>query len=858
MAASTATTENKARRSDPKLTELSIPVTGMTCVSCVRRIERALSKVEGISDASANLATERASVQCDPSQVDITKIQSAIRGAGYGVGEEEFELPITGMTCASCVRRVEKAIAKTPGVAAASVNLATEKATVRVLNGAVTRSDLAHAVEAAGYGVAEIETGSVEEAEERGNAARTRATRILTVKVGFSLAVSAVLMLLMYWPGWLFGGRPDWSMDNLNLAMFILATPVQFWAGWQFYRQAWAAARHFQTNMSTLVVLGTSAAYGYSVLVTFWPHVIERAGLEPEVYYDSATVIIGLILLGRLLEARAKSQTGSAIRKLLNLAPKTARVIKDGEEIEVAVADLHVGELIRVRPGEKIAVDGVVIDGGSAVDESMLTGESMPVEKAPGDEVIGATLNTTGTFIFRAKRVGKETALAQIVRMVSEAQGSKAPIQRLADTISSYFVPVVIVLAALTFGVWWAVGPDPSFTYALKAAIAVLIIACPCAMGLATPTAVIVGTGEGARHGVLIKGGEALETANSVRAVMLDKTGTVTRGKPALTDIIAVNGFSRDEVLRLAASAEQGSEHPLAAAIVNAAKESGVTLAGGREFRALTGHGVEADVDGRRVLLGNQALFGQRGIALEALTTEVVRLASDGKTAMYLAIDGEPAAVIAVADIVRPESAQAVAELQAMGLEVWMVTGDNERTAAAVARAVGIDQEHVLANVLPGDKTAKVSELQQCGLAVAMVGDGINDAPALAQADLGIAVGAGADVAIEASDITLVGGDPRGVVTAIALSRKTLQTIRQNLFWAFGYNVVLIPVAMGVLYPLTGYLLNPALAAGAMALSSVSVVTNSLRLRGFEPGAARLPAARLSGATVPGVQNHGL
>jgi Cu+-exporting ATPase len=656
----------------------------------------------------------------------------------------------------------------------------------------------------------------------------------LTAKVAVSLAVSAVLMLLMYWPTSILGDRPGDSMEDLFLPMFLLATPVQFWAGWQFYRQAWAAGRHGHANMSTLVALGTTAAYGYSVFVTFWTDRVMDAGLEPEVYYESATVIIGLILLGRLLEARAKSQTGSAIRQLLDLAPKTARVVRDGGDVEVAVADLQVGDLIRVRPGEKVAVDGVVVDGSSAVDESMLTGESMPGEKAVGDEVIGATLNTTGSFTFRAKRVGKETALAQIVRLVSEAQGSKAPIQRLADTISSYFVPVVIALAAVTFGIWWAVGPDPSFSYALKAAIAVLIIACPCAMGLATPTAVIVGTGEGARHGVLIKGGEALELAHKVRAVVLDKTGTITRGKPALTDVIPADGFSRNEVLRLASSAEQGSEHPLAAAIVTAGKEAGLSIVLASEFRAVAGHGVEATVDGFKVLIGNRALMVDRGIGVEPLSAQFERLAGEGKTAMFVVVDGQPMAIIAVADTVRPESAQAVAQLQAMGLETWMLTGDNKLTATAVALEVGIAPERVFANVLPGDKAAKVKELQQRGLAVAMVGDGINDAPALAQADLGIAIGTGADVAIEASDVTLVGGDPRGVVTAIALSRKTLTTISQNLFWAFGYNVVLIPVAMGVLYPLTGHLLNPALAAGAMALSSVSVVTNSLRLRGFE------------------------
>jgi Cu+-exporting ATPase len=809
--------------------EVSLPITGMTCASCVRRVERTLGKVEGVAVASVNLANERATVSYDPAKVQLADLEAAVERAGYGVRREEIVLPITGMTCASCVRRVERALGKVPGVQSVAVNLATERATVDLYPGAASVADLRAAVEKAGYGIgqAAVEAGDgIDHAAEE----RARELRSLRLKFGVSLAVGALLMVAMF---------IRWPFDHTRLfpLMFLLATPVQFWAGWQFYRGAWAAGRHGSTNMNTLVAIGTTAAYGYSVFVTFFPGLVGRLGLQNAVYYESAVVIIALILLGRYLEARAKGQTSEAIKKLLGMAPKTARVVRDGQELDIPLEQVVAGDLLRVRPGDKVPVDGTVVDGRSAVDESMLTGESIPVEKGPGDAVIGATLNKSGSFTFRATKVGKDTALAQIVSLVEQAQGSKAPIQRLADVISGYFVPAVLALSALTFAGWFFFGPDPRFTLALQTFIAVLIIACPCALGLATPTAIMVGTGKGAEAGVLIRGGEALEGAHKVTAIVLDKTGTLTRGKPAVTDIILDEGYggSRDELLRLAAAAERGSEHPLGEAIVERATSHRLDLPPTESFEAVAGRGISAVVDGRAVLLGNEALLNDWAIRPNGLSEAGRDLARGGKTPMYMAVDGQAAGVIAVADTLKPESAEAVASLRALGLDVWMLTGDNRATAEAIARQVGIAPEYVLAEVLPGEKAAKVEELQGRGKVVAMVGDGVNDAPALAQADLGIAIGTGADVAVEASDITLVGGDLRGVVNGIALSRRTIGVIRQNLFWAFAYNVVLIPVAMGALYPFTGQLLNPVLAAAAMAMSSVSVVTNSLRLRSWAP-----------------------
>ncbi|MDW8253192.1 MAG: heavy metal translocating P-type ATPase [Chloroflexota bacterium] len=822
--------------------EARLAIAGMTCAACARRIEKSLSTVKGVSAASINLATEQATVVYDPSQVSREDLKAAVERAGYRVRDEtaEITLPITGMTCAACVRRVEKALRQVAGVSAATVNLATERATVRFDPARVTRSALVAAVEQAGYGVAaepverspETAGETIDEETHR----RQRELRLMFVQFAVSFVVALLLMAMMFGPQWFYLPWWRWSMEDTFLFQLVIATPAMFWAGWRFYVSAFRAARHREVNMNTLVTIGTLAAWAYSVFVTFFTDVIHKAGIMAEVYFDSAVMIISLITLGKYLETRAKGQTAGAIKRLLGLQAKTARVIRDGEEVAVPIAEVRVGDLIRVRPGEKVPVDGVVVEGRSSVDESMLTGESIPVEKNVGDTVIGATLNTTGAFVFRATKVGSDTTLAQIVKLVEQAQGSKAPIQRLADAFVSSFVPVVLVVAAIVFAVWYFVGPYPSFTLALVATVSVLIIACPCAMGLATPTAIMVGTGKGAEHGVLIRGGEALETAHKVTAIVLDKTGTLTRGKPTVTDIVPAAGRSAEEVLRLAAVAEMGSEHPLAQAIVDRARAADLDLlADVDDFEALSGRGVKATVAGRPVLLGNAALMAEHGVPLGDLERAWTALAEAGKTPVYLAVDGTAAGVIAVADTIKPEAPEAVAALKALGLDVWMLTGDNRLTATAVAAQLGIAQ--VMSEVLPEQKAAKVAELQAAGKVVAMVGDGINDAPALAQADLGIAIGTGTDVAIEASDITLVGGDLRSVVTAIALSRKTIGIIKSNLFWAFAYNIVLIPVAAGVLFPFTGALLNPALAAAAMALSSVSVVTNSLRLRTFRPPA---------------------
>ncbi|HWP34983.1 MAG TPA: copper-translocating P-type ATPase, partial [Thermodesulfobacteriota bacterium] len=666
-------------------------------------------------------------------------------------------------------------------------------------------------------------------AAERAELERERELAALKRKWTASLAIGLAMMGLMYLPLGL-------DMALLSPALLIAATVVQVWAGGEFYRPAWAAAKHGTTNMNTLVAIGTSAAYGYSAFVTLWPSLADRWGFPRHLYYETAVIIIALVLMGRWLEARARKRTGAAIRALMELTPRTARVIRDGAERDIPVEAVRVGDLVRVRPGEKVPVDGVIREGRSTLDESMLTGESLPVDKGPGDTVMGGTLNRTGSFVFEATKVGRDTTLAQIVRLVEEAQASKAPIQRLVDTISSYFVPAVLALAALTFVGWLLLGPEPALIPALTATIAVLIVACPCALGLATPTAVMVGTGKAAEHGILIRGGEALEQARRIDTIVLDKTGTLTRGKPAVTRVVAADGLAEPEVLRLAAAVEIGSEHPLGEAVVARAREAGLALPDARDFESVTGKGVRARVGGRTVLVGNRALMAEAAVALDGLEAQAEALARAGATPMYVAVDGRGAGVIAVADTLKPEARQAVSQLEALGLEVWLLTGDTRATAEAVAAEAGIAR--VLAEVLPGEKAAKIRELQLRGRVVAMVGDGINDAPALAQADLGIAIGTGTDVAIAASDVTLVGGDLRQIVTAIALSRKTVGVIKQGLFWAFVYNVLLIPVAMGALYPLFGVLLDPVLAAAAMAMSSVSVVTNALRLRRFRPPAS--------------------
>ena len=847
---------------EAKTREVSLPVTGMTCASCVRRIEKALSKVEGVSEASVNLATEKAKVVYDPQATSLEAMKKAVERAGYGVRElpvdtpappvvapvadipasGEVTLPVEGMTCASCVRRIEKALGKVEGVSSASVNLATEKAHV-IFDPAKTGLDqFKAAVERAGYKVGAVaqsapaasETISVSvhaaAAHDPHELERQRELDELGLKWKVSLVSGLVMMALMYLPIGI-------EMTLLAPLLLIVAAVVQFWAGRVFYEATWAAARHGATNMNTLVAVGTTVAFAYSAFVTLWPTLAEQWGFQYHLYYETAVIIIALILLGRWMEARAKKQTAGAIRALMGLQAKTARVIRGGVEQDIPVEAVRVGDLVRVRPGEKVPVDGLITEGRSALDESMLTGESLPVEKAPGDSVIGATLNTSGSFVFKATKVGRDTALAQIVRMVEDAQGSKAPMQRMADEISSYFVPAVLVIGLVTFVGWLVLGPEPRITLALQAAIAVLIIACPCALGLATPTAIMVGTGKAAENGILIRGGEALEQTRRVDAIVLDKTGTLTRGKPAVVQVLATNGLNEDQLLRLAGAAEVGSEHPLGAAIVAKARSLG-DLPKAVAFTALAGRGITAVVEGKGVSIGNLALMREQQIELDGLVERGGEFAQTGATPMYVAVDGKIVGLIAVADTLKPESAEAVQQLEALGLEVWMLTGDNAKTAEAIAAQVGI--KHVLAEVLPAEKSAKIQELQGQGRVVAMVGDGINDAPALAQADLGIAIGTGTDVAMAASDITLIGGDLRTITTAIALSRKTVSVIKQGLFWAFAYNILLIPVAMGALYPLFRVLLNPVLAAAAMAMSSVSVVTNALRLRGFKrPASAR-------------------
>jgi Cu+-exporting ATPase len=747
----------------------------------------------------------------------------------------QLELPVEGMTCASCVNRIERFLKRTPGVEDAVVNLATEMATIRYLPDQVGRGELVGAIEAAGYDVRPAPAGSEDRAalgalDPSADEAALRAAeaRDLLLRSAVSIGVAVGIMALM-----LFGGALP--MEQLNLLALLPATFVQAWAGGRFYRAAWRAARHGAANMDTLIAVGTTAAWGYSLVITLSPELVMAAGLEPAAYFDSSTLIIGFVLLGRWLEARAKGQAGGAIRKLLALEPPIARRIEGDDESDVPLGVVQPGDLLRVRPGDRVPVDGVVVSGASTVDQSMLTGEPMPVELGAGDETIGGTLNAGGSFVMRATRVGRDTALARIVELVRQAQGSKAPIQRLADRVSEVFVPIVLVMAAVTFVAWFALGPEPKLTLALTASTAVLIIACPCAMGLATPTAIMVGTGRGAEAGVLIRGGEALESAGRVRAVVLDKTGTLTEGRPTVASVVTLPGFDEASVLGLAAAVEAGSEHPLGEAIVTHAGERGLGSAQTVEgFTATPGRGVEGIVPGeggpRAVLVGTPAFLRERGVDDGAFERRLAT-APAGETTVLVAIDGRPAAVISLSDRVKPEARIAVDELAREGIEAWLLTGDARPTALAVAGAVGIPAGRVIAEVLPEDKAAAIERLRADGRRVAMVGDGINDAPALAVADVGIAIGTGADVAIEAADVTLVGGDPRGVGRAIRLSRATMRVVRENLAWAFGYNVVLIPVAMGVLFPLFGLLLNPALAAGAMALSSVSVVLNSLRLR---------------------------
>ena len=803
-----------------------IPVKGMTCVNCAAAIQKDISKLVGVKSANVNFANEKAVVEFDPSLVGLNKFIASIEELGYQPVTEKVAIPILDLD-ASRAGEMEDIATSLDGVLSAVVNAGAENVEVEYVPGQIGLRDIRKTIEKAGFRLPQQAEGrSALEIEKE---AREKELSQLRTKLIASAVLSALILIGSFQdmlPFFLIVPR-----RTMWIILFVLTTPVQFWAGRHFYQNAWASIKHGSTNMNTLVVVGTSAAYGYSTVLTFFPSALGHYGSHGGAYFDTSAVIITLILFGKYLEARAKTRAGEAIKKLMGLQPRTARVVRDGKEQDIPIEDVESGDLIVVRPGEKIPVDGVIRSGYSSLDESMLTGESLPVDKKTGDAVIGATINKTGAFTFEATKVGKDTMLSQIIRMVQEAQGSKAPIQRLADYISSIFVPTVIGIGLVTFGVWYLFGPaETRFTFALVNFIAVLIIACPCAMGLATPTAIMVGTGKGAEQGILFKNAESLERAQKINTIVLDKTGTLTRGEPKVTDVIGDN-MSEQDILLFAGSAEKGSEHPLGEAIVRAAIEKGLILESPEEFEALPGHGVRAKVKGRTIILGNERMMADRKIGFGRMVKDAEGLSSHGKTPMFVAINDKAAGIIAVADTLKEHSKEAVTGLKALGLEVVMLTGDNRRTAQAIAEELGITR--VLAEVLPQDKMDMVKKLQAEGRVVAMVGDGINDAPALTQADVGIAIGTGTDVAIEASDVTLIKDDLRVVATAMRLSRRTMQTIKTNLFWAFFYNVIGIPIAAGALYPFFKILLNPMFASAAMAFSSVSVVSNSLRLRRF-------------------------
>ncbi|WP_200832477.1 heavy metal translocating P-type ATPase [Candidatus Halocynthiibacter alkanivorans] len=810
--------------------ELKVSIEGMSCASCVGRVELALKAMPDVSDAAVNLASESASVRFSGAP-DAKAVAATLEQAGYPARVQTVVLQIEAMTCASCVGRVDLALAAVPGVLEVNVNLASETATVKFLEGQLSNSDLLKAAAESGYPAKLRDAGETEDMGARKEAEARHLSRLTLFAAVLALPVFLLEMGPHIIPG--LYDLIDGSLGRQNswLLQFVLTTIVLVGPGRRFYLKGFPALFRGAPDMNSLVALGTSAAYLFSVVSTFLPGLLP-AGTQA-VYFEAAAVIVVLVLLGRFLEARAKGRTGEAIRKLLGLQAKTANVVRGDDIVEIDVDELVVGDILMVRPGERVAVDGEVTQGQSYVDESMITGEPIPVDKSEGALVTGGTVNGAGNLRYRATHVGSDTTLAQIIRMVEEAQGAKLPIQGLVDKITMRFVPVVIGLTILTVILWMLFGPEPSLSYALIAGVAVLIIACPCAMGLATPTSIMVGTGRAAEMGVLFRKGDALQGLQAVDVVALDKTGTLTEGRPELTDLILADRFSHDDVLRLVAAVERDSEHPIAQAIVRAAKNEGASLPNTEDFTSITGFGVQAVVEGRTILVGADRLMAREGIAMGKLDTAGNALGAKGKTPLYAAIDGKIAAVIAVSDPIKPTTKAAIDALHALGLKVAMITGDNRGTAQAIAAEIGID--HVVAEVLPDGKVKALKELAEGGKKVAFVGDGINDAPALAHADVGIAIGTGTDVAIEAADVVLMSGDLRGAVNAFDISARTMRNIYQNLFWAFAYNTALIPVAAGVLYPAFGILLSPVLAAGAMALSSVFVLTNALRLRMIRP-----------------------
>ncbi len=815
---------NGSKKSLESIERVSVPVHGMHCPSCKTTVEKGLCELPGVDNAVVNYTTEKVVVDYDPKKIGIKDICEVIKNSGYETSVSTIKIGIKDMECASCVSKIEESLHKTPGVLNASVNLGTGEARVEYIPSLTNITALKRVIESTGYKTSI--PSPTEEPTDKEEIARNKEYKTLIRKFIFAGIISIVVMV--------FPHLKVLSSEMIKILWMItgvITIPVLLWSGSAFFTGAISAFRHRSADMNTLIVLGTSAAWIYSGVAILFPHIFPEGTAEP--FYDTVAVVIALVVLGQALEVRARGKSSEAIKKLMGLQPKTARVIREEKEIDIPVEEVLVGDILVVRPGEKMPVDGVVVKGSSFVDESMVTGESIPVEKREGDEVIGATINKTGSFTFRATKVGKDTALAQIITMVQDAQGSKANIQRIADIVSGYFVPIVMVISILTFIVWFDFGPQPTLMYALITSVSVLIIACPCALGLATPISLMVGLGKGAENGILIRSGEALETAHKLDAVVLDKTGTITVGEPSLTDIISANSFKEEDVLGLASSVEKTSEHPLAESIVKEARKRGIKIQDSKDFKAIPGHGVEALVDGKKIFLGNLKLMKAMNISLDSLGGEAERLADEGKTPMFVAIDQKAAGIIAVADTVKPDSREAITMMKQMGLEVIMLTGDNKRTAEAIAKEVEVDR--VMAEVLPEDKANNIKKLQLEGKKVAMVGDGINDAPALAQADIGLSIGTGTDVAIEASDITLIKGSLKGVALAIQLSRATMRNIKQNLFGAFIYNMLGVPLAAGVLYPLGGMLLSPMIAGAAMAFSSVTVVTNANRLRRFRP-----------------------